>query len=326
MALPSKPSSFLKESQVVVLPSICECNRKSNQGELNLPKKFLAINFNVRGIFSLAFGGLRSIMRRRRGTMKHFYSSLVLACLLASALWAADDPFVGKWKLNMEKSKFTGEQTKIEDLGGSKYKWTTGNVTNTYIADGTDQPTHFGNTVAITPVDANNWKMVIKKDGRILSSMTHTLSADGKTQTIKGTSNKPDGTTDDFTVVMKKVSGGSGWGGTWEDTVVKFTSPDEWEIQSYEGDGLSFFAPAYKDTLSMKFDGKDYEEKGPNVAPGSMSSGKRVNAHTLEVTDKVKGEIMDHTRFEVSPDGKTLTLTVHGTGQPNAQTFVYNKT
>jgi len=75
----------------------------------------------------------------------------------------------------------------------------------------------------------------------------------------------------------------------------------------------------------MKFDGKDYEEKGPNVAPGSMSSGKRVNAHTLEVTDKVKGEVMDHTKFEVSPDGKTLTLTVHGTGQANAQTVVYNK-
>jgi hypothetical protein len=41
--------------------------------------------------------------------MKHFYSALVLACLLASTLWAADDPFIGKWKLNMEKSKFTGE-------------------------------------------------------------------------------------------------------------------------------------------------------------------------------------------------------------------------
>jgi len=174
--------------------------------------------------------------------MKHFYSSLVLACFFASTLWAADDPFIGKWKLNMEKSKFTGEQTKIEDL-----------------------------------------------------------------------------------VVMKKVSGGSGWGGTWEDTDVKFTSPDEWEIQAYEGDGLSFNTPAYKDSLSMKFDGKDYEEKGPNVAPGSMSSGKRINAHTLEVTDKVKGEVMDHTKFEVSPDGKTLTLTVHGTGQANAQTVVYNR-
>jgi hypothetical protein len=75
----------------------------------------------------------------------------------------------------------------------------------------------------------------------------------------------------------------------------------------------------------MKFDGKDYEEKGPNVAPGSMSSGKRVNAHTLDVTDKVKGELIDHTKYEVSQDGKTLTLTVQGTGQQKAQTIVYDK-
>jgi len=34
--------------------------------------------------------------------MKRFYFSLALACLLAGTLWAADDPFCGKWKLNME--------------------------------------------------------------------------------------------------------------------------------------------------------------------------------------------------------------------------------
>jgi hypothetical protein len=125
--------------------------------------------------------------------------------------------------------------------------------------------------------------------------------------------------------VLKKVSGGSSWAGTWESTDVKFTSPDEWEIAAYEGDGLTFFTPAYQDTISMKFDGKDYEEKGPNVASGSMSSGKRVNAHTLEVTDKVKGQVMDHTKFEVSPDGKTLTLTIHEPGQPKPLMIVYDK-
>ena len=95
--------------------------------------------------------------------------------------------------------------------------------------------------------------------------------------------------------------------------------------RAYEGDGLTFNTPAYQDTISMKFDGKDYEEKGPNVAPGSMSSGKRVNPHTLDVTDKVKGQVMDHTKFEVSPDGKTLTLTIHETGQPKALSIVYDK-
>jgi len=257
--------------------------------------------------------------------MKRCYFSLALACLFAGTLCASDDPFVGKWKLNMAKSKFTGEQTKIEDLGGNKYKWTFGNVSNTYTIDGTDQPSHFGRTVAITPEGDKKWKMVIKKDGQVLSSMTHTLSDDGKTQTIEGTANKPDGTTSDFKTVLKKVSGGSGWGGTWESTDVKFNSPDEYDIAAYEGDGLTFSNAAYQDVLSMKFDGKDYEEKGPTVAPGSTSAGKRVNPRTVELIDKVKGEVMDHTKFEVSPDGKTLTITVHSSGQAKAQTIVYEK-
>ena len=257
--------------------------------------------------------------------MKRFYSSLALACLLAGTLWGADDPFCGKWKLNMEKSQFAGEQVKIQDLGGNKYKWTVGDRTDTITFDGTDQPVHFGRTISMTPEGKDAWKMVVKKDGRVLSTMTHALSDGGKTQTIKGTETKPDGTTSDFDVVWKKLSGGTGLAGTWEEADVKFTSPDEWLIEAYEGDGLTFNTPAYQDVLSMKFDGKDYEEKGPNVAPDSASSGKRVNAHTLEVTDKVKGEVMDHTKFEVSPDGKTLTLTIHDAGQKKPLTVVYDK-
>jgi hypothetical protein len=75
----------------------------------------------------------------------------------------------------------------------------------------------------------------------------------------------------------------------------------------------------------MKFDGKEYEEKGPDVSPGSVSSGKRVDAHTLEVTNKVKGEVLDHTKFQVSSDGKTMTLIIHETGQSNPLTMVYDK-
>jgi hypothetical protein len=250
---------------------------------------------------------------------------LVFVCLVAVALCAADDPFCGKWKLNQEKSKLSGERSTIELLGGDKIKWTSGNVSDTMTLDGTDQPVHFGKTVAITPEGPNDWKMVVKQDGKVISSMTHSISSDGKTQTIKGTDMKPDGTTSDFNIVLKRVGAGSGFAGTWMSADMKFGSPSEWEISPYEGDGLTFNTPSYKDTISMKFDGKDYEEKGPTVAPGSTSSGKRVDPRTLEVTDKVKGEVMDHTKYQVSSDGKTLTLTVHDTGQPKPITIVYDK-
>lgn len=257
--------------------------------------------------------------------MRRFYISLAITVLLASTLWAADDPFLGKWKLNLQASKLAGDQIKIQDLGGNKYKWTTGNISNTITYDGTDQPTRFGRTISMSLEKPNTWRMVIKKDGRVMSTMTHTISADGKTQVLRGTEMKPDGTSSDFTATWKKLEGGPGWAGTWEETDVKLTSADEWDIEPYEGDGLTFTAPAYQDVLSMKFDGKDYAEKGPDVPAGSTSVGKRVNSHTLDVTDKVKGQIIDNMRFALSPDGKTLTVTIHQTGQPKSQSFVYDK-
>lgn len=252
-------------------------------------------------------------------------SALALGCLIAGTLCAADDPFCGKWKLNMDKTKVTGEQMKIQDLGNHKFKWTSGNDSDTVTADGTDQPVHYGRTMSLTMEGPNSMKMVIKQDGKVLTSMTHALSDDGKTQTIKGTDMKPDGTTSDFDVVDKRVGGGSGWTGTWESTDVKFNSPNEYDIDANGSDGLKFTVPAYQDTLAIKFDGKDYTEKGPAVSPGSTSSGKRTDAHTIDMTDKIKGKVMDHTKFEVSPDGKTLTLTIRETAQPNALTIVYDK-
>jgi hypothetical protein len=251
--------------------------------------------------------------------------SVIVLFLFLGTLSAAKDPFVGKWKLNQSKSKMTGEQVKIEDLGGNKFTIAMGDISDTLVADGTDQPVHFGRTESITQDGPNTWKVVLKQDGRALFTMTWTLSPQGKTMNIATTGTRPDGSTFSEHMATRRVAGTSGFAGTWESTSVKIGSPDEFDIEPYESDGLSFVVPAESDTLSMKFDGKDYSETGPNVAPGSASSGRRVNEHTLEVTDKVQGDVIDTTQFKVSSDGKTLTLTVHEKGQSKPLTFVYER-
>ncbi len=251
--------------------------------------------------------------------------SVIVICLFLGSLSAATDPFVGKWKLNQAKSKITGEQVKVADLGGNKFTFTFGDVSDTLVANGTDQPVHFGQTNSLTAVSPNTWKIVAKKDGRTLYTQTLVLAPDGKTANSTVTGTRPDGSTFDNHATFKRIAGTTGFAGTWESTSVKIGSPQEFDIQPYESGGLSFVTPAERDTLSMKFDGKDYTETGPNVAPGSTSSGHRTDAHTLEVTDKVQGEVMDTTQFKVSPDGKTLTLAVHEKGQSKALTFVYDR-
>ena len=61
-------------------------------------------------------------------------------------------------------------------------------------------------------------------------------------------------------------------------------------------------------TSNMKFDGSDYPNVGPNVPPGYMSSGHRVNERRLEIAHTYKGKIIDTQLIELSADLKTLTL------------------
>jgi hypothetical protein len=257
--------------------------------------------------------------------MTRFNCAVLSAMLLAGTLTAADDPFCGKWKLDKEKSKISGEQVKIEDLGNNSYKFTFNGVSDTVKADGTDQPIHYGRTRSLTKEGSNTFKFVVKKDGKVIDSGTETLSDDGNMITIKGTNAKPDGTTNDYEVKTKRVGSGSGWAGTWESTNVELSSPDEFEIKPYGAHGLTFYTPAWQDTLSMNFDGKDYPEKGPRVPAGSMSSGKRSDPHTLEIAGKINGKVVEHDKYEVSEDGKTLTMTVHETNEPNPLTIVFDK-
>ena len=71
---------------------------------------------------------------------KRAFQLLLVACLAAGTLWAANDPFVGKWKLNPSKSKLT-DQMKVEAIGANKYAIDFGGgATENIVADGTDQP------------------------------------------------------------------------------------------------------------------------------------------------------------------------------------------
>src|SRR5947199_10364693 len=93
----------------------------------------------------------------------------VLPCFVTILLTAADNPFVGQWKVNPDRSKVSGQTQTIRDLGVNKYEFNNGATTYTIVADGTDQPTPFGNTMSLKPDGENSWTVVRKKDRRTLS-------------------------------------------------------------------------------------------------------------------------------------------------------------
>jgi len=253
---------------------------------------------------------------------KRTFHLLMIACAVTGTLSAANESFVGDWKLNPCRSKLT-DVMKVASLGSNKYAFNFGGGPETIVVDGTDQPGGYGTTLSVAVEGPDAWKVIRKRDGRMLLTANWKLSKDGSTLTDHFTGFHPDGSTSNLNYVYKGKAGGSGFAGEWVSTSETVNSVVLMQVRPYEGDGLSFIDPSAQVTRSVKFDGKDYPNLGPNVIPGSTSSIRRVDEHTLEMTYKINGNVLNTQRIELSSDSNTLTLTrfIVGESEPNIRVF-----
>ena len=257
--------------------------------------------------------------------LKQSLRLLLVAGLMAAALLAANDPFVGEWKLNPSKSKLS-DVMKVASVGDNKYAFDFGDGRpETIMIDGTDQPGTGGTTLSVTSGGPDSWKVVRKKNGRVLLTGIWELSKDGQTLKDDFTFFAPDGKSSNVKYVYQRTAGTTGFVGTWEGTSETVDAVFVLNVQLYQEDGLSFITPSQGNTKSVKFDGKDYPRVGPNVSPGSVASARRVNEHSLELTDKVEGKIVDTQQIDLSSDLKTLTMTVHNAGRRQPDIFVFER-
>ena len=255
--------------------------------------------------------------------LKRTLLSLLAIPLVTTTLWAANDSFVGKWKLNPGKSVLH-DQMKVDSAGENRYAFDFGSGTPEFIVvDGTDQPGLEGTTLAVTSKGPNSWNVVRKKDGHMQVSAIWTLSPDGNTLHDNFTGYQPNGSTFHLDYMYTRTAGSSGFAATWDSTSEKLDYVVEIEVQPYEGDGLSFTDRAQHSTKTMKFDGKDYPVQDPNARKGSMSSARRIDASTFELTEKIDGKVTDTQHIQLSPDGNTLTMTIQPASgrKPNVLVF-----
>jgi hypothetical protein len=244
---------------------------------------------------------------------KRTFQLLFIAFLVANTLWAANDPFVGRWKLNPSKST-EYDYMKVKSLGGNKYALDLGGGSwENVVADGTDQPEGNGTTVSVTVQGPFNWKVVRKKNGHVIVTGNWTLSQDAKTLSDHFSANRPNGSIFREDYQYKRTAAGSGFVGTWLSTSEPH-SAFELQIRPYVSDGLSLIFPPQSNGQNLKFDGKDYPDPRPNAPPGYTSSARRVNERSLEVTHKIKGKVTDTWELTVSDGLKTMHLAV---GQPS---------
>jgi len=233
---------------------------------------------------------------------------LLAAGLVTSTSWAANDPFVGKWKLNPSLSELTDEM-RVTKVGQDKYEFDLGGgKPETIVVDGTDQPGIAGTTLSVTP-DGPRWRVIRKKDGRTFITATWTLSEDGDSLTDDFTSFDQDGSSSNVKYVYKRKAGDrSGFAGNWISTSEVVNSVFTIQIEPYEDGGLAVTTPG--GTTNMKFDGK---------------SARRLNASALEVTKESQGKITQTQQFKLSKDLKTLTITTRTVGRTAPTVLVFDR-
>jgi hypothetical protein len=250
------------------------------------------------------------------------FQLLLVGCLITGTLRAANDPFIGKWKVDSSKSKLNDEM-KVEAAGANRYTFTFApGAVDTVAADGSDQPALQGTTLSVAVKGANDWVVIRKMKGKTLLTGYWTLSADGKTLSDDYTEFAPDGSKTNIPYLYERTAGSSGFTGTWDSESEKVKPGMALQIQPYEGAGLSFESPGADMNEKLKFDGNDYPAVDPNATPGSASSGRRVNERGLEITEKLKGKMTGIRKIELSRDLKTLTMSVQLVGQNRPQSVL----
>jgi hypothetical protein len=144
------------------------------------------------------------IPKLARVTMVLAAGALTLAAVIATA--QPNDPFLGSWRLNVAKSKYTPgpapkSVTSTYEAAGKGYKVSVKNEPATgpvqqyswtsAALDGKDVPLTGNNpnadTVAVKRIDPNTIELVNKKGGKVTTTQRNVVSADGKTRTVTTT-------------------------------------------------------------------------------------------------------------------------------------------
>lgn len=221
---------------------------------------------------------------------------------------AADNPWVGTWKLDPAKSHFTGDTFTFSKASNGMMHFTDGSTLSyDFGVDGKPYKTHDDRTASWASTGDNAWESVIKAGDNTLSTDHYTLSPDSKTLNITYSGTKPDGTSFNDEAVYKRLTGTKGLAGKWQSTKIKISAPGSFVITSSEPDAFHWDIPDYKMSVDGKADGSDLPLTGPTVAPNSSISVKMLSPRKISYTMKEGGKPVAMGIQTLAADSKSFT-------------------
>ncbi len=253
--------------------------------------------------------------------------ALTLCALTSTAAYAADNPWIGSWKLDPAKSTFTGDTFTYSKAANGMMHYSDGAaVQYDFGIDGKPYQDPFGDTHIWNAAGDNAWDSVTKHGDTEIAKTHRSLSADGKTLSFTSTGTKPDGSTFNDEATYTRVSGSKGLEGKWQSTKVTVSAPDTFVVSEPSPGVMHWDIPGYKQSIEGKADGSDLPITGPTVPEGFTLSLKNTSPTSIAYTVKMKGKTVSEGTQTIATDGASFTDVSWSPGKESEkQTGVYVK-
>lgn len=254
-------------------------------------------------------------------------AELIAVTLLLPSFACAQSPFDGTWKINVSHAQFSDKpETFLLDNG--EYRCSTCIPKVTVKADGHDQivPGEMQyHTIAVKRLNDNAVQFTRKKDGKVVSESTDTVSPDGGTLTSEFKEYPLQGQPFSGKFIMTRVSAGPSGShaisGSWKAAKLEDVSEDALNFTlKATPEGLEMKSGA-GDSYDAKFDGKDYAVHGDRA--GRTVALKKMNDTTIEETYKEDGKPIISSRMTVS--GNTIKFVSKDLRRDTTESFTADK-
>jgi hypothetical protein len=201
----------------------------------------------------------------------------------------------------------------------------------TIAADGKDQPVGghpYYDTRAVKVVDDHTIQETAKKDGKVVTTSTMTVAADGKTATFElsdssASNAAPVTAKGTMARVAKGPAGSHAVSGSWRTTHYENASDNGLTFTfKVTGDNVNYSTPTGQ-AYEAKLDGTEAPYKGD---PGTTSvSVKKIGKNTLQETDKLNGKTISIATLTVAADGRSMKIAVKDIPHGRTSSFTAKK-
>ena len=235
--------------------------------------------------------------------------TLVVLLSLAPVGALAASPFDGTWKVRPESLHASGRPYVLV-VDQNEFRCASCTPSLSVKPDGQfhEVSGHAFDSRAVKIVDPRSIEVIDRKNGKVLEDQTFVASQNGKQLRVRVVDESGERPSTSSYVLNRSVGnsveeGKHAVSGSWVLTSMRQTTIMPTTFKMTE------------DGFSWSHNGQHYEAKfdgGPVAIEGdpthTMASVRKLGANKVQETDTLNGRTVDESVYEVSPDGKSLTL------------------